>query len=57
MDDFNLDVDAVFELVVGDGYSIFLNDPAFKRLHENYLRNAALWKIAGPGILPPKPRG
>lgn len=57
MDDFNLDVDAVFELVVGDGCSIFLNDPVFKHLHDNYLRNAALWKIAGPGILPPKPRG
>ncbi len=57
MEDFNLDVDAVFELVVGDECSIFVNDPIFKRLHENYLRNAALWKIAGPGILPPRPRG
>ena len=55
--DFNLDIDAVFELVVGDECSIFVNDPIFKRLHENYLRNAALWKISGPGILPPRPRG
>lgn len=56
-EDFNLDVDALFEAVVGEDWSIFLNDPVFKRLLENYGRNAARWNLSGPGISPPKIAG
>lgn len=51
--DFNLDVDVLFEAVVGDEFSIFLNDPVFKRLYQNYGRNAARMKLRGAGISPP----
>lgn len=56
-EDFNLDVDALFEAVVGEDWSIFLNDPVFKRLLANYGRNAARWNLSGPGISPPKTAG
>jgi len=52
-EDFNLDIDPVFELVVGEDCSIFLNDPLFKTLRDRYARNVARWKVAGPGIVPP----
>lgn len=45
---FNIDVDALFELTVGRGRSIFFNDPLFARLHANYSANVALLK-ASPG--------
>jgi hypothetical protein len=51
--DFNLDIDVLFETVVGEEFSIFLNDPIFKRLHERYGRNAARMKLRGAGISPP----
>ncbi len=54
LNDFNLDIDALFEVVVGNDYSIFLNDPVFKRLYANYGRNAAHWNLSGPGVSPPK---
>lgn len=48
--EYNIDIDAIFELLVGDECWVFLNDPIFKRLHRNYLRNAARWKIGGAGV-------
>jgi hypothetical protein len=53
-EDFNIDIDAVFELVVGEDLSVFLNDPIFKTLHRNYAANVARWQVKGPGVVAPQ---
>jgi len=56
VDDFNINVDAIAELVVGRDCSIYLNDPVFKTLIDNYLVNAERWNISGPGVARSKSR-
>lgn len=50
-DDFNLDIDPMFELVVGEECSVFFNDPIFKVLYDRYARNCARWDVRGAGVL------
>lgn len=50
-DDFNLNIDPMFELVVGEDYSVFFNDPLFKILYDRYAQNCARWDVRGAGVL------
>lgn len=52
---FNLDVDALFELTVGQGRSIYFNDPLFSRLHANYQANLALLQASRQAQAPTPP--